>query len=287
MYEEITTLSHAMKLALKNSLLSPNFKINKSTLKSLLKRNLISNDYKLTHFGYYTAISLLSLKEQCNILKFQINELKINQKIYHPELMAINYYKDMNKEIYFIENSIAYHFFKILIFDELNSYMNKTKNFWSKYVYLQAYDDFIKIIDTEMINRIKLIKEDKFKKNINLILEPLEKQKYIIDDDNIKIEILIKNNMFYNDPFDGLNFNIFVKLFKYLKQNTFEKMVGIFFQDPYLFRRGWPDLILFDNHDVKFIEIKTTDKLTYHQIVTLDHMVNKAGIDFSILKLTP
>ncbi len=201
--------------------------------------------------------------------------------------MAINYYKDMNKEIYFIENSIAYHFFKILIFDELNSYMNKTKNFWSKYVYLQAYDDFIKIIDTEMINRIKLIKEDKFKKNINLILEPLEKQKYIIDDDNIKIEILIKNNMFYNDPFDGLNFNIFVKLFKYLKQNTFEKMVGIFFQDPYLFRRGWPDLILFDNHDVKFIEIKTTDKLTYHQIVTLDHMVNKAGIDFSILKLTP
>ena len=58
------------------------------------------------------------------------------------------------------------------------------------------------------------------------------------------------------------------------------------FTDPYSYYHGWPDLTILDSAGrCEFVEVKTTDRLHYGQIVTMGDMRHAAGLDIRVLRL--
>lgn len=50
-------------------------------------------------------------------------------------------------------------------------------------------------------------------------------------------------------------------------------------------RNGWPDLTLIKNNRLKFVEVKTSDKLHASQIITIPLIIGSINADVSILQL--
>lgn len=178
MFDITKELSPTMKKALKSLILKNKLEANLSTKNALINRNLITDTFELTDYGYYTAISLLDLSKQCAVLNFKKEIINANRPFTKPENYAVEYFKENGKEAYFVENTIAYIFFKIILFDKLYAYMNANSNIWSKCYYLEAYGDFLKTIDNELIEYAKNLSEDQFAKNIDLLINAPEKNTY-------------------------------------------------------------------------------------------------------------
>jgi hypothetical protein len=58
------------------------------------------------------------------------------------------------------------------------------------------------------------------------------------------------------------------------------------FEAPYKYRKGWPDLTLINNEEVRFVEVKTTDRLHQSQIQTFKQFSPLIPARFEVLKLT-
>jgi len=58
-----------------------------------------------------------------------------------------------------------------------------------------------------------------------------------------------------------------------------------FIQAPYTYRAGWPDLSVASGNNLKFVEIKTTDRLHTNQKVTFSQLLIPLGLHVSVLKL--
>ena len=58
------------------------------------------------------------------------------------------------------------------------------------------------------------------------------------------------------------------------------------FTDPYAYYHGWPDLmVLTPDGQLDFIEVKTTDRLHYGQIITMADMRDAADLEMRVLRL--
>ncbi len=68
--------------------------------------------------------------------------------------------------------------------------------------------------------------------------------------------------------------------------NLIARLAAGVLEDPYLFRNGWPDLTLVRDGRVKFIEIKTTDRLHHTQFTTIEELLLPVGLDVSVLLVT-
>lgn len=62
-------------------------------------------------------------------------------------------------------------------------------------------------------------------------------------------------------------------------------LASIFVKDPYSFRAGWPDLTLSRDNAIRFVEVKTTDKLHASQRDTIRELLLPAGMDVSVVRL--
>lgn len=74
--------------------------------------------------------------------------------------------------------------------------------------------------------------------------------------------------------FPGLQENVIVDIFNAIGGDGLARMTQEIGIDPYKYRKGWPDLTLVNQSGrLRWIEIKTTDKLHRSQIETLTHML--------------
>ena len=53
------------------------------------------------------------------------------------------------------------------------------------------------------------------------------------------------------------------------------------------FKYGWPDLTLFKDGEALFIEVKTTDRLSIHQINIWERILKPLDINMSVIHLKP
>jgi hypothetical protein len=61
--------------------------------------------------------------------------------------------------------------------------------------------------------------------------------------------------------------------------------VSVFFSDPYAYAKGWPYLTLVEVGEVRFIEVKTTDRLHISQIITIGKMKRAAGLGITVARV--
>lgn len=86
------------------------------------------------------------------------------------------------------------------------------------------------------------------------------------------------------DYFPYLELYMFVELFDALGRDKLFDIAKIFSNDPYTFRKGWPDITMWKNGEVKFLEVKSPgDKLQSSQKTIIDTFLKPLELDFSLV----
>ncbi|MGY8873234.1 MAG: VRR-NUC domain-containing protein, partial [Pseudomonadales bacterium] len=84
---------------------------------------------------------------------------------------------------------------------------------------------------------------------------------------------------------NGLSLEAGVAIFDALPRETLTKLATKFSEDPYGYRKGWPDLTLIKGDEIRLVEIKTTDKLHKSQLITIPMLNQILPNKAEILKL--
>jgi hypothetical protein len=96
---------------------------------------------------------------------------------------------------------------------------------------------------------------------------------------------IIYNGYIVNQYF-GLTADLLVQLFESLGSAILCRLIVALGKDPYRYRKGWPDLTLVRGSEVRFVEVKTTDRLHASQLITIPYFASIMGRErFSILQL--
>lgn len=85
--------------------------------------------------------------------------------------------------------------------------------------------------------------------------------------------------------YPGLTADFMSKLYDCIGTESFYNIAERFMDDPYLYRKGWPDLTLVRGNELRFVEVKTTDLLHESQIVTIQAMRGVIPADFSVVRV--
>lgn len=81
--------------------------------------------------------------------------------------------------------------------------------------------------------------------------------------------------------------DLIVKAYRAFGKDKLAEIFKLLLNDGAKFRFGWPDLILFKDGKIKFIEVKTIDLLGQSQIDLWDNVLNPVGLDVSVVQLKP
>lgn len=83
------------------------------------------------------------------------------------------------------------------------------------------------------------------------------------------------------DYFPGLERWMFIELFKVTGNELIYNIASKFIQAPYEYRRGWPDLTIWRDNELKFVEVKAPgDKLQNSQKVIIENFAKPFGLNF-------
>lgn len=235
---------------------------SKNTFNALKSRELISGKDDLTKKGFLKCLELISLEQQCKFLSLNLDS-KICQSLDKPEFQAFKWFKNEGFIGDFCEGGGIITVLKALLLDkltELNTF-NSRKDACTRF--LEAQFTILSDHKNEILNSILKTSKEQFLNNFSEIISYESIREY--------------------SP--GLTIEFAKQLEKCLDREVFFKVADKFFQSPYDYRKGWPDLTLVNNHGVKLIEIKTTDKLHESQIQIIDEFRPLIPAKFEVLKL--
>jgi len=89
------------------------------------------------------------------------------------------------------------------------------------------------------------------------------------------------------DFFPDLELYMFLELFKALGCEKIFQIAEIFSEDPYKYRKGWPDLTIWKNGKVKFLEVKSPgDRLHSSQKTIIASLIKPLMLDYSLVDVT-
>jgi hypothetical protein len=85
------------------------------------------------------------------------------------------------------------------------------------------------------------------------------------------------------DFFPGLERWMFVELLEVAGNALLHSIASKFSQSPYEYRRGWPDITMWKNGELRFIEVKSPgDRLYESQRVIVNEFAKPLGLNFSL-----
>lgn len=203
-----------------------------------------------------------SLKKQCETLSLPLEEIELSYTG-KPELALLKHFQTLGYIGSYIEGITFHTVLKALMLDklaEINPF-NDRDDACTRY--LEAQLTIHKDRLTELIGSIHDVNKHVYSANLR--------------------EILGKSTIQYLFP--DLSFQCCLALFEAIELETFSKVTEKFAENPYVYRSGWPDLTLIKGAEVRFVEVKTTDKLHESQLVTIPALRKCLPYDFSVYKV--
>lgn len=237
--------------------------INKSTFKALQERSLLNADYTITDSGLLYVISKLPLTKQCSELRLELKNINLSYEG-KVETALLNYYQSLGYYGSSLEGIGISTVLKALMLDKLAIYNAFEDRVDACSRYLEAQFTILENKVDEIIMSIPSVSKNKYLNNFKEIIN----NAYIA---SCYPELSID---FANAMYDAINSEIFIKVAKKMAEN------------PYLYRKGWPDLTLVKGNEVLFIEVKTNDKLHESQLITIPAMREVLPYNFSVCKVT-
>lgn len=235
--------------------------INKNTIKSLIDRGLIL-DGKLSDEGNMQALSNMKLAKQCSELSLDLIEIQLDYQT-KPEAVALHYFEEQGYIGSIYEGNFILTVLKALMLDTLEKYnlFNDRKD--ARVRALSAQFVINKEHLNELISSIRMVQREKFISNIREITdEPL-----------------------VQEFFPGISTDAAIALFDAIDLSIFEKIAIKLAGNPYEYSKGWPDLTIIKDKQVRLIEIKTTDKLHESQLKMIPILREILPFEISVYKL--
>ena len=95
----------------------------------------------------------------------------------------------------------------------------------------------------------------------------------------------IHSKSLYSTLYPEMSIDGLLAIWQSIGATGWAKIAEAFLIDPYTFRAGWPDLSVASGNSLRFIEIKTSDKLHSSQKETFSKLLIPLGLHVSVLKL--
>jgi hypothetical protein len=90
------------------------------------------------------------------------------------------------------------------------------------------------------------------------------------------------------DSFPGIKKRMFVDLYDALGNQKLLEIARIFGEDPYEYRKGWPDITMWKDGKVRFLEVKSPgDQVHKSQVTIIDKFMKPLGLEFSLVDVHP
>lgn len=204
-----------------------------------------------------------SLESQCRELNLPLEEIQLDYEG-RPEPALLNHYESLGYIGSFIEGYTFLTVLKALMLDKLAALNTFNDRNDACTRYLEAQLTIHKDKVDEIIKSIKITSKEKYISNLKEIF----------------------SQPFIQREYPSLSFECCVALFDAIDRQLFVDVAKKFSEDPYTYRSGWPDLIIVKGKEVKFIEVKTTDKLHKSQLVTIPTFREIIPYDFSVCRVS-
>lgn len=208
------------------------------------------------------SMEKMSLEAQCAELSLPLEEIQLEYDG-RPEPALLKHFENLGYVGSFIEGYTFLTVLKALMLDklvELNT-INDRHDACTRYLEAQFTIHRDKL--DEIINSIRCTSKEKYLSNLRAICtQPFIQRKY-----------------------PSLSFECCEALFNAIDKEIFIAAAKKFSEDPYSYRSGWPDLIIVKGCEVRFVEVKTTDKLHKSQLLTIPTFQKILPYDFSVCRI--
>lgn len=203
-----------------------------------------------------------SLDKQCKELSLPLEEIHLSYEG-KPEPALLKHFESLGYVGSFNEGYTFLTVLKALMLDklaELNVF-NDRKDACTRYLEAQLTIHKDKVSD--IVASIRNTSKKKYLSNLREIFcQPFIQREYA-----------------------SLSFECCEALFNAIETEIFIAVAKKFSENPYSYRSGWPDLILVKGTEVKFVEVKTTDKLHKSQLITIPTFREILPYDFSVYRV--
>lgn len=240
--------------------------LGKGTIKALIARSLLDTNENLTHLGSITAIQCLPLKEQCRSIGIELTQSTWNASS-RPEKYALNIFREQGYVGTHCEGGGFGAAIKALCLDALT----EASIFFGTCI--DAREDAC-LKDVVCLSHLEAPK-------LEMVLNQIQhrtKAEYLLAFSEIMSYRLI------GEWCPSLNLEFADALFDAVPKSDFVRLARWISKD-HCHRNGWPDLTLVKDGRLKFVEVKTTDRMHHSQLITIPALVREIAADVSVLQL--
>ena len=296
-------LSLPMKKALREALKNEN-KLNctKNIFNALITRNLCSQNYILTNEGQVVALEESSSLQQTKSLSLTINilELKFARKE-RPETAVLSHLLSNNhiKAGCYAEGGDIMTLLSCMCFDVIcNAWRTHSlthplyKDYHLSYgessvkntIMSNTYSSPLGSIDLlDLMEYLPGISAENRPSPYKYLLNPILDAINCAGKEKIKKSFTTLKKWHHNmgwtgdnwpwTNYVGLTLSFIILLYEALGNKILYEIASTYFTDPSAFGSGWPDLTTIDHKNVvRLYKVKTTDKLSRSQIITISEM---------------
>jgi len=245
---------------------------NKQTLKALVARGLCDLDGEINPFGRAKAISLLPLTEQCRVLRIPFVVCS-HEWQGRPEQAAISLLRDEPRRAFLDEGKMLHALIHAMVLPRLYSLASRA---WGDdraqswlYGHYAAYHELLGI-------------ESRLTEGMLQDIRGWDRTAFIASWQTLSTW----NRLFGSHPAVTVEPDEALEVLDCVGEPTLSAIAARVFSEPFTYYHGWPDLMLLESTGrLKFVEVKTTDRLHFGQIVTMNDMRDAAGLDISVMWL--
>ena len=252
--------------------------------KALAVRGLCSADGALTPAGRVCGISLLPLATQCKVLGLELQHMRCGHSK-SPELALMETYASASHPCCFTEGGILFVALYSLCFEQLLKLGNAK---WGNAQYSVSLFGKARTPVQSWMYSSFMVYQEFMSKTPDLEARLLEDIACVsVAQAMTNFEVLQSwqvSETWFPHGYVGLTADLVRSVLELLPRQALVEVCRLFFSDPYAYVKGWPDLTLVESGAVRFVEVKTTDRLHRSQIITIPAM-KAAGLTMIVARV--
>lgn len=144
---------------------------------------------------------------------------------------------------------------------------------------LNGFDDRTDAVRRHLEAQFAILKD-----NLNGIFSAIATADQAVVERNLR-EVL--SDPFIQDAYPRVKFSFALELFSVINGERLLEIAQCFARKPYEYRSGWPDLTVMGKRGLRFVEVKTTDRLHDSQMRFATEVASPLGLKCSVLQVIP
>ncbi len=254
-------ISLAQERMLEKRLKDPSYKIPYRSANALRRLEYLDEESNLKEKGKAFIVSKMRLNEQCEYLGVVKRNYILDKVSNDPEYCLLQEKIAQGYAGVWAEGRdilLALHACSLNVLKDLNPLGREDAE--KRYIEAQFHMNLSR--KKQILCKIAECKYDEYKSNYHSVYKGICSIQDFVEIDDSHIDNI---------------YNLIIKKHGY-------SIAELLFEDPYKYRKGWPDLTLIKNEDVLLLEVKEKDRLIESQIDTLPK-IKELGFNIEIGKV--